>query len=113
MHVIAELEKRLRDSRRLLELEEEHLTRVRAAGLDSSDAEWLLGLRRRYIERLEQRHDHIVARRLAAHAKANVPLSSVAGEDLPLARVKDHAASLAEPGVAVSATSDADRASPR
>lgn len=110
MHVIAELEKRLRDSRRLLELEEEHLTRVRAAGLDSSDAEWLLGLRRRYIERLEQRHDHIVARRLAAHAKANVPLSSVAGEDLPLAR---HAASLAEPGVAVSATSDADRASPR
>lgn len=89
MHVIAELEKRLRDSRRLLELEEEHLQRVRAAGLDSTDAEWLLGVRRRYIERLEQRHDHIVARRLAKRAKANVPLSAVAGEDAPLPQVKD------------------------
>ncbi|AHX16478.1 hypothetical protein CH75_22890 [Dyella jiangningensis] len=81
MHVIAELEQRLRDSRRLMALEEEHLLRVREAGLDSSDAEWLLELRRRYIERLESRHDHIVTRRVAAHAKANVPLSMVSDED--------------------------------
>lgn len=81
MHVIAELEKRLRDSRQLLILEREHLQRVRDAGLDSSAAEWLLELRKRYIERLESRHDHIVARRVAAHANANVPLSTLTGEE--------------------------------
>lgn len=81
MHVIAELEKRLRDSRQLLTLEREHLQRVRDAGLDSSAAEWLLELRKRYIERLESRHDHIVARRVAAHANANVPLSTLTGEE--------------------------------
>ncbi|RAO76806.1 hypothetical protein [Dyella jiangningensis] len=83
MHVIAELEQRLRDSRRLMALEEEHLRRVRDAGLDSTDAEWLLELRRRYIERLESRHDHIVARRMTAHANANVPLSTVSNEEVP------------------------------
>ena len=83
MHVIAELDQRLRDSRRLMALEEEHLRRVREAGLDSTDAEWLLELRRRYIERLENRHDHIVARRVTAHANANVPLSTMSNEEVP------------------------------
>lgn len=83
MHVIAELEQRLRDSRRLMALEKEHLRRVREAGLDSADAEWLLELRQRYIERLERRHDHIVTQRMVAHAEANVPLSTVAGEEVP------------------------------
>lgn len=86
MHVIAELEQRLRDSRKLMALEMEHLRRVREAGLDSSDAEWLLELRQRYIERLERRHDHIVTRRVVAHAKVNVPMSAVTDEQLPVAQ---------------------------
>ncbi|WP_130619827.1 hypothetical protein [Dyella amyloliquefaciens] len=88
MHVIAELEQRLRDSRHLMALEKEHLRRVREAGLDSSDAEWLLELRQRYIERLEKRQDHIVTRRVVAHANANVPISTVSGEELPVAQTR-------------------------
>jgi hypothetical protein len=88
MHVIAELEQRLRDSRHLMALEQEHLRRVREAGLDSTDAEWLLELRQRYIERLEKRHDHIVTRRVVAHAKVNIPLSSVASEAVPIPQAR-------------------------
>lgn len=67
MHIIAELDRRLTEVRMLLKLEEEHLQRVRDHGLDDADAQWLLELRRRYLNRLEEQRELIVRRRMAVH----------------------------------------------
>lgn len=67
MHIVRELEVLIERSRLLLALEVEHLQRVRAAGLDATDAQWTVDRRCRYIERLELQHDRVLMHRLALH----------------------------------------------
>lgn len=85
MHIIAELDRRLTEVRMLLKLEEEHLARVRALGLDDADAQWLIELRRRYLKRLEEQRGVIVHRRLMAHkAQAQAAVHIRAEESEPV-----------------------------
>jgi hypothetical protein len=79
MHIIAELDRRLTEVKLLLQLEEEHLCRVRQHGLDDADAQWLIDLRRRYLKRLQGQREVIVRRRLAAHKTQAEAAAQAAG----------------------------------
>jgi hypothetical protein len=69
MQVVAELDRRIEEARRLLVLDELHLQRVSQAGLNTMTARDLVERQRRYLDRLIVQHDRVVAHRLALHAR--------------------------------------------
>lgn len=69
MQVVAELDRRIKEARRLLVLDELHLQRVSQAGLNTMTARDLVERQRRYLDRLIVQHDRVVAHRLALHAR--------------------------------------------
>ena len=69
MQVVAELDKRIEEARRLLVLDELHLQRVSQAGLDTMTALDLVERQKRYLDRLIVQHDRVVAHRFALHAR--------------------------------------------
>ena len=69
MQVVAELDKRIEEARRLLVLDELHLQRVSQAGLNTMTARDLVERQKRYLDRLIVQHDRVVAHRIALHAR--------------------------------------------
>ena len=69
MQVVAELDRRIEEARRLLVLDELHLQRVSQAGLSTMTARDLVERQKRYLDRLIVHHDRVVAHRHALHAR--------------------------------------------
>lgn len=65
MRVIAELDQRIEEARKLLALDELHLQRVTEAGLNTLNARDLVDRQQRYLSFLIKHHDRVVAHRLA------------------------------------------------
>lgn len=67
MQVVVELDKRIQEARKLLALDELHLKRVRAAGLDDETAIDLVRRQQRYLARLLSHRQRVFERRVIFH----------------------------------------------